>query len=129
MMAAGAFLLIGAYQGLAATLVLLVKDLPLGLSLTGIMVSAGLRLCGRGIPGLRHARLRHGLGHDSAAPVVHADPVRPGGARRAGRRFSAGFHCALRSCFVYLGLAWLPPRLAPTRGLPSDTRCRLHHLR
>lgn len=50
MMALAAFLLIGAYQGLAATLVMLVKDLPLGLSLTGIVVSPAFGYAGVGFP-------------------------------------------------------------------------------
>ena len=49
-MTVSACLLIGAYQGLAALLVLLVRDLPLGLSLTGIMVSPAFGYAGVGFP-------------------------------------------------------------------------------
>ena len=50
MMAVSACLLIGAYQGLAALLVLLVRNLALGLSLTGIMVSPAFGYAGVGFP-------------------------------------------------------------------------------
>jgi ABC-2 type transport system permease protein len=49
-MTASACLLIGAYQGLASLLVLLVRNLPLGLSLTGIMVSPAFGYAGVGFP-------------------------------------------------------------------------------
>jgi ABC-2 type transport system permease protein len=50
MMAISACLMIGAYQGLAALLVLLVRNLALGLSLTGIMVSPAFGYAGVGFP-------------------------------------------------------------------------------
>lgn len=50
MMTLSACLLIGAYQGLAALLVLLVRKLPVGLSLTGIMVSPAFGYAGVGFP-------------------------------------------------------------------------------
>ncbi|HWT99155.1 MAG TPA: ABC transporter permease, partial [Terriglobales bacterium] len=50
MMTVSACLLIGAYQGLAALLVLLVRNLALGLSLTGIMVSPAFGYAGVGFP-------------------------------------------------------------------------------
>ena len=50
MMVAAACLLIAAYQGLAALLVLLVRNLALGLSLTAIMVSPAFGYAGVGFP-------------------------------------------------------------------------------
>ena len=50
MMVAGACLLIAAYQGLAALLVLAVRNLALGLSLTAIMVSPAFGYAGVGFP-------------------------------------------------------------------------------
>jgi ABC-2 type transport system permease protein len=50
MMVAAAFLLIAAYQGLASLLVLLVRNLALGLSLTAIMVSPAFGYAGVGFP-------------------------------------------------------------------------------
>jgi ABC-2 type transport system permease protein len=107
MMAAGAFLLIGAYQGLAATLVLLVKDLPLGLSLTGIMVSPAFGYAGVGFPVFGMPAFAAGWGmilplrwymeilFDQAArgaPVADSAPA---------------FTVLCGLAFLYLGLAWL----------------------
>src|SRR5262249_38238830 len=50
MLTAAACLLIAAYQGLAALLVLLVRNLALGLSLTGICVSPAFGYAGVGFP-------------------------------------------------------------------------------
>jgi ABC-2 type transport system permease protein len=50
MMTVSACLLIGAYQGLASLLVMLVRNLPLGLSLIGIMVSPAFGYAGVGFP-------------------------------------------------------------------------------
>lgn len=50
MMVAAACLLIAAYQGLASLLVLLVRNLALGLSLTAIMVSPAFGYAGVGFP-------------------------------------------------------------------------------
>jgi ABC-2 type transport system permease protein len=50
MLALAACLLIAAYQGLAALLVLLVRNLALGLSLTGIVVSPAFGYAGVGFP-------------------------------------------------------------------------------
>ena len=50
MMVAAAILLIAAYQGLASLLVLLVRNLALGLSLTAIMVSPAFGYAGVGFP-------------------------------------------------------------------------------
>ena len=61
-MTVSACLLIGAYQGLASLLVLLVRDLPLGLSLTGIMVSPAFGYAGVGFPVIGMPAFAHGWG-------------------------------------------------------------------
>jgi ABC-2 type transport system permease protein len=123
MMAISAFLLIGAYQGLAATLVLLVKDLPLGLSLTGIMVSPAFGYAGVGFPVFGMNAFADGWGQilplrwymqilfDQAArgaPVADSAPA---------------FAVLTGLALLYLGFAWL--RL---RGLRRHARDFRHAL-
>jgi ABC-2 type transport system permease protein len=120
MMAASAFLMIGAYQGLAATLVLLVKDLPLGLSLTGIMVSPAFGYAGVGFPVFGMNAFAFGWGQilplrwymqilfDQAARGAPVADSAPAFASLAGL------------AFLYLGFAWL--RLRALRRHARDFR-------
>ena len=120
MMAVAAFLLIGAYQGLAATLVMLVKDLPLGLSLTGIMVSPAFGYAGVGFPVFGMTTFAYDWGQilplrwymrilfDQAARGAPAADSAPAFAVLAGL------------AVLYLGLAWL--RLASLRRRARDFR-------
>ena len=68
------------------------RNLAFGLSLTGIICSPAFGFAGVGFPVLAHERFRPRLGLAAAAALVHPDPVRPGRARRAGRRFGPSLH-------------------------------------
>ena len=78
---------------------------------------ARLRLCGGRFSGPGNGRLRAGLGLVSAAALVHPDPVRSGGARRAARRFA---RAVCRPCRVGAGL--FRPRGASTAIHRPQTR-------
>ena len=72
---------------------------------------ARLRLRGRGLSRPGDERLRPRVGHAAAAALVHPDPVRSGGARRASPRLGRALHDA--RC---LGDLVLRPRLAAAAG-------------
>ena len=76
-------LLIVAYQMIGCLLQLLTRNLAVGLSLTGIIVSPAFGYAGVGFPGARHGVVSARLGRDPAAALVYPDPVRPGRARGA----------------------------------------------
>ena len=80
-------LLVVAYLSLGALLQLLARNLAFGLSLTGIVCSPAFGFAGSVFRSWQWA-LRAGLGLVSAAALVHPDPVRSGGARRAARLFA-----------------------------------------
>jgi ABC-2 type transport system permease protein len=107
MMAVSAFLLIGAYQGLAATLVILVKDLPLGLSLTGIMVSPAFGYAGVGFPVFGMNAFAFDWGQ--ILPLRwYMQILFDQAARGAPVADSAAAFAVLAGlAFFYLGLAWL----------------------
>ena len=94
MIIAAASLLIIAYLALGALLQLLVRDLPTGLGLTGLIVSPAFGYAGVGIPDPRHECVCAGLERDPAIALVHGGAARAGGARSAGCRIRPPVCCA-----------------------------------
>ena len=83
--AAGSLMIIG-YLALGALLQLLVRDLPTGLGLTGLIVSPAFGFVGVGFPILAMNAFSHRLGRDPAVALVHGGAARAGGARAAAAR-------------------------------------------
>ena len=82
---AGSLFILG-YLAMGALLQLLVRDLAMGLGLTGLIVSPAFGYAGVGFPILGHERVRAILGRDPAVALVHGGAARAGGARAAGAR-------------------------------------------
>ena len=108
-----------------------------GLSLTGIFCSPAFGFAGVGFPVLAMGGFAHGLGLVSAAALVHADPVRSGGARRAASRFARAASRFLPAWrWLYFGLAWLrlrcdrpQPAAKPAPSPPTTGRRDRHRRR
>ena len=113
-------LLIWAYLCVGALFQLLVRNLAFGLSPDRHLLLAGLRLRRRRLPGAGDGRLRPLLGRPAAAALVHADPVRPGRARRAARAFDRAAGGPGRLTLIYFGLAVASPAL----GRPQAAAAR-----
>ncbi len=114
MLAVAACLVIAAYQGLAALLVLLVGNLALGLSLTGIVVSPAFGYAGVGFPVIAMMAFAQGWG--SILPLRwYMQILFDQAARGAPVHSSAAPFAILASLTaLYGGLAWL--RLAALAG-------------
>ena len=80
--AVSATLLIIAYQMIGCLMQLLARNMAVGLSLTGIIVSPAFGFAGVGFPVLAMQDFPARLGRDPAIAMVYPDPVRPGHARR-----------------------------------------------
>ena len=80
--AVSATLLIVAYQMIGCLMQLLARNMAVGLSLTGIIVSPAFGFAGVGFPVLAMQDFPARLGRDPATAMVYPDPVRPGHARR-----------------------------------------------
>jgi ABC-2 type transport system permease protein len=120
MMTASACLLIGAYQGLASLLVLLVRDLPLGLSLTGIMVSPAFGYAGVGFPIIGMPAFAHDWGMILPLrwymQILFDQAARGAPVANSAHAFSVLAGLAL----LYLCLAWL--RLAALSRRPRSAK-------
>jgi ABC-2 type transport system permease protein len=107
MLALAACLLIAAYQGLAALLVLIVRNLALGLSLTGVFVSPAFGYAGVGFPIVGMVAFAKGWG--AILPLRwYMEVLFDQAARGAPSHDSAGAFIVLAgSAIGYGGLAWL----------------------
>jgi ABC-2 type transport system permease protein len=107
MIASAACLLIAAYQALAALLVLLVRNLALGLSLTGIMVSPAFGYAGVGFPVVGMLAFARGWG--SILPLRWYMQILFDQAARGTPVASSALPFAVLSglAVLYGGLAWL----------------------
>jgi ABC-2 type transport system permease protein len=107
MIAIAALLLIAAYQGLAALLVLLVRNLALGLSLTGILVSPAFGYAGVGFPVIGMLAFARGWG--SILPLRWYMQILFDQAARGTPIGSSGpaFVILASLALLYGGLAWL----------------------
>jgi ABC-2 type transport system permease protein len=120
MMVAAACLLIAAYQGLAALLVLLVRNLALGLSLTAIMVSPAFGYAGVGFPIAGMLAFARGWG--SILPlrwymqILFDQAARGAPVADSARPFAILAGLAL----LYCGLAWLRLVLIRHRTRPAE---------
>jgi ABC-2 type transport system permease protein len=119
-MVVSACLLIGAYQGLASLLVLLVRDLPLGLSLTGIIVSPAFGYAGVGFPVIGMPAFAHGWGMILPLrwymQILFDQAARGAPVANSADAFSTLVGLAL----LYLFLAWM--RLAALSRRPRIVR-------
>ena len=120
LIAVSATLLIVAYQMIGGLMQLLARNMALGLSLTGIIVSPAFGYAGVGFPVLAMQALSPRVGRDPAAALVYPDPVRPGLARRRGAVHGRAVRDPVQphdnSCTA--GLASLP-RAGPARPVRS----------
>ena len=115
-----ASLLIWAYLCVGALLQLLVRNLAFGPVAHRHLLLAGLRLRRRRLSAAGDERLRALLGRPAAAALVHADPVRPGRARRAGRAVDRAAWPSWPACAgLSSALAVLRLRASPRKPLPQ----------
>jgi ABC-2 type transport system permease protein len=119
MIALAACLLIAAYQALAALLALLVRNLALGLSLTGIMVSPAFGYAGVGFPLVGMLAFARGWG--SILPLRWYMQILFDQAARGAPVGSSAipFVTLAALAFLYGGLAWL--RLAALKVKAGPT--------
>jgi ABC-2 type transport system permease protein len=121
MLAFAVCLLIAAYQGLAALLVLLVRNLALGLSLTGIMVSPAFGYAGVGFPVVGMLAFARGWG--SILPLRWYMQILFDQAARGTPVGSSAVAFVILSALaiLYGGLAWLRLTTLTARAGRSGT--------
>ena len=119
-MTVAAMLLIVAYQMIGCLMQLLTRNLAVGLSLTGIIVSPAFGYAGRRIPGHRHGlvSLAHGARSCRCAGTSRSCSTRPRAGRRCARRRNhSRILCAVTA--ILMALVWLRCRALARTGFAA----------